>query len=222
MGIQIYRFEMKHIYQAIKQRLATVTALAHVDWYMGQDENEGDGMVWRTPACYIEFEPIAWTMMGGNVQRGSLDFSLVLVTDGMPDGDTMFESPALDHFAVLDSVYRKMQGFRALYSYLSEFSGLAGTSNDAMLLESCLRLTTTPIHEQSNLLRSVTKYATTVYDYSAVRSWQQVTAALAVETELESAQLIPPLTTPPPSETITILDGGGFWLVDTVGDKIVE
>jgi hypothetical protein len=213
---------MKHIYKALKQRLSTVTTLAQVDWYMGQDENEGEGLVWKTPACYIEFEPIVWTMMGGNVQRGQLVFSLVLVTDGMPDGDRLFESGALDHFAILDSVYRKMQGFRALYSYLSEFSSLAGTANDSMLLESCLRLTTTPIHEQSNLFRSVTKYASTVYDYGAVKTWQQVTAALDVTTELDSIQLLQPIATPPPTETVTILDGDGFWLVDAGGAKITE
>jgi hypothetical protein len=169
---------IKEHYQALKQRLFEIPDVKIIDWYMGQDESlEGNNLVWGTPAIYIEFDPIQWQTLGNGIQRGTMTFNIRLVTDSLHDSDQkLFDTFAIDHFAFTQSLFTQMMNWRCNASYLPQFGQLLGTNEDVVLMESVVRLNTTPIHEVSDLLRTVQTFTCVVYDYSAVKQWQTIVA----------------------------------------------
>ena len=216
----------KHHYAALKARLTSqIPGIAHVDWYMGQDDpGDGETWVWKTPAAYIEFAPVDWVTLGGNVQRGLLVVTVRLVTDGMGDGDKALESPALEHFDFLSEVFRALQGFRANLSTLPQFAPLAGTGDDRILLETVTRINSRTTHESSNLLRSEQTFSCICYDYAAVPAVMSVLATINISQQFEllGPHLTPKASPPTPPDFVTLTDSDGDGLTDESGAVISE
>lgn len=169
---------MKELYLLIKNRIAEVQELETVDWYTGQDEQLGDQVIRVARAAYIEFLPLDWEMLGGRVQRALAEFEIRFVQTHLLDGDQPVVDGIANHFGIASDIYKKLQSWEGLLSDLSGMNALAGTANDFQLINSIDRTAFVPQHNLSNLWVTVQRFQATVYDYNAVKAYQQVTANL--------------------------------------------
>ncbi len=175
---------LKEVYKAIKKAIGDqIDGINDLDWYLGQYDQDGDNTLYTTPAVYIEFQPMDWEQLKVGVQACNLMVSIHAVNASLYDTDQRILDAASNHLELENSVYRALQGFRCMLSYLPEYAGLAGGANDRVLLESMVRQRTYPDHDINRLLVSVQEFKTRIYDYSAEPQYQEVIANLNLTAE---------------------------------------
>lgn len=171
------------VYSALKKRLTAEVSPEYVDWFYGQylDEETEDGgeMLWATPAVFVEFLPLKWETLGNAVQAANLQFNIHLVNNSLDsDEKRVTDTASLDHLGMESDVFRALQGFRALLSYVPGFEALAGEPGDRVILETISRLSSEPDHSMGRQLVSVQTFACRIYDYAATKTWATVVASL--------------------------------------------
>lgn len=73
---------MKAFYNNIKQHIKTkLPDVLHIDFWNDQLNNLDEENPFLTPAIFIELEPVQWTDTGKNSKKGTVSFTLHLVTD---------------------------------------------------------------------------------------------------------------------------------------------
>lgn len=151
------------IYTLLKQRLATITELKEIAWYMRQPEQGEASKIIITPACYIEILPIATTSEKHKAISALVNFRLHLVSTMLKTDDSrLSDSAATDHLALVDTIYSKIQQFQALYSTLPGNEAVADTDADYMVINSTQRTGINPDHRWTNKLVTVQEFKTLV------------------------------------------------------------
>ena len=175
----------KDVYTAIKQRLNDISDWKNdLDWYLHQYDQDGEEVLYTTPAIYIEFGPVEWNTYPDNRQRGVMEFRIHLVNESDYDNDQRVLDPAINHLGQEAEIFRGLQGWGCKLSYIPEYSALSGTDNDVVLLNDVVRIRTEPDHELSNLLISIQTFQCNVYDYNALPQWQYITAQLEADVQI--------------------------------------
>lgn len=173
------------VYAALKARLLEECNPQYLDWYMGQyleeEAEDGGQLLWATPAQFIEFLPIQWQTLPGNVQVADLQFNVHLVNDSVFDTDARMLDTTLNHLGQEGAVFRALMNWRAMLHDVPGMDTLEGTSADRVLIESLVRTSTDPDHNLRRQLVSVQSFTSRVYDYSATKQWVQVMATLDLE-----------------------------------------
>jgi len=146
---------LKVIYQHLKSHLATITDVEAVDYYLGQDEQDDAGSVlYTTPSLFIEFLEVPWMQLGKQVQRATLNFIIHTVTDSIYDDEDRILDPAFDHLALVNEVYKKLQGHRY-------------KDGDFVIMETIERVSTTPDHSLNVIIKTSQEFRCTIFDYEA-------------------------------------------------------
>lgn len=134
---------------AIAARLQEEVAdVKYVDlWNADLDETEG-GMVWPTPAVFVEFETIEWRQIGLGVRQGDTGIRLHVITQAVDHhGST---DARMEHaLARLDLIARIHQALR----------GMCGVNFGT------LQLTTSATnHQHEELIEDIERYETRVQE----------------------------------------------------------
>lgn len=179
---------IKDVYQALKKRLSEIDKLDRVDWFLNQynevDVDNGNVLVYETPVVYVEFAPVEWKTLTQNAQRAEILFSVHLVTETVADDDKrLLETQYVNHAAIENEVFKKLMNWRTHYSFVDEYAGLQN-GDDWMLIESIVRTASEPDHALTEFFVTVQQFKCVIYDYSAVKQWQQVQAQLQINAEI--------------------------------------
>lgn len=170
------------LYPALKKRLNNYVMPKYTDWYMGQyledEAEEGGNLLWDTPAVFVETAPVQWQTMGGNIQSANLQFAVHLVTDALFDDDKRITDPVLQHFLLDSKVYKGLQNWRCMLSYVPGLEALAGTDGDRVLIESVVRTDSEPDHTLRRQMVAINRFSCRIYDYTAAKEWETVMAQL--------------------------------------------
>lgn len=175
----------KDVYTALKQRLNTELDWKNeLDWYLHQYDQDGEEVIYTTPAVFVEFVTVEWNTYPDNRQRGVMEFRIHLVNECNYDTDQRILDATLNHLGQESEVFRALMGWGCKLSYITAYAALNGTDNDAVLINDIIRTRTDPDHELSNLLVSVQTFQANVYDYNALPQWQSIVATLNLQAAL--------------------------------------
>lgn len=183
---------MRHlIYSALEKRLMEkLDWLHYVDYFLNQYNDPENNKVRTTPAVFIEFAPVDWKQQGAKVQSGLQYVMIHLVNESYyDDKERILDTQVVNHFSKESQVFAVLAGFRASLSYLPQFAHLANTSEDVQIMETMTRINTNADHELEPFLVSIQVFATTVFDYSAIKDYSQ-TAEVDLNTEVMKANTI--------------------------------
>ncbi len=174
-------------YSAIKKRLIEKVNPKYVDFYYGQyleeDMDETAPILWQTPAHFIEFAPIRWKTLGGNIQSSAIEFNHHLVNESYYDDDKRVLDSALGHLTQESQVFQALMNWRCMLSYVPGYEGLTDTADDRVLLESIVRTASEPDHTLRRQLVAVQQFTCTIYDYSATKQWTSILATLQLDVQ---------------------------------------
>ena len=126
----------REIYQALKERLQEkVTDLKHIGLWNENMEDLPNGMLFDTPAIFVEFAPISYTSAGQGTPRVSMEIVLHLVHKYIPEepheslelsNDSRYlEDDPLAYLDLIEQVESAPIGLSGV-----GFSGLQLTSSD--------------------------------------------------------------------------------------------
>lgn len=163
---------MKEVYILLRERLKEITELKEVDWYTGQDAQTGEQAMLVDAAAYIEFQPIEWQSLLGGIQQAVVSFDVHFVQDRVLDGDGPIINADILHLDIVRSIYTKLQGFSALLSDLPGLSALAGTKQDAVVVNDIVRELLSNDHSLSNLMVTTQRFRCMIRDYAAAPIYQ--------------------------------------------------
>lgn len=166
---------MRYIYELLKQRLIQITALKDVSWYTGQYAQNGGQSLFVDAAAYIEFMPISWQTKGKNVQEAVLEFDIHTMSEAITEDDERVLNIDIAHLDLVQQVYAKLQNYQASLSDLPAFAAMA---NPPQVINSIVRVGTTPDHNFTNLLVTVQKFQCTVQDLTVIPQGTPTQAAL--------------------------------------------
>lgn len=174
----------KNIYFLLKNRLSSISELEEIDWFTGQYLQNGEQAMTVSTGCYLEFMPGQWQTLGDGQQQMALEFDVHLVQDCVLPGDERILDP-MDHLGIAESIYKVLHRWGAMLSDLPAFAALAGTDEDVVVINSITRVSSTPDHNLSNLMVTVQRFACLVRDVSASPEYQDVSAILNLNTEID-------------------------------------
>ncbi len=149
----------KKIYLAIAQRLKNSGLdIPHISLWNNDlgPERLGGLKAFRTPAVFVEFDPIVWKQlsMGARDSDFRLRLHIVTSTPATPETSSKYQEQALAHLDLADRVNAVIQGF-------------AGEGFGSMVLTG-----TVPDHSHDKLIHEELHYLTHVVDDSAARQLQ--------------------------------------------------
>jgi hypothetical protein len=155
-------------HQLLGQRIAQqVRALKEVQYYLGQDQQQGEIPLLTSPAAYLQYQPIDFQTLPRENQLGNARFTVRVVSDCIYDNDQRVESMLNTHWTLVGQVYKALMGYPARKSALPAFASLAGTQADHQVFSEIVRLRLQPDHRPSNLIVTLIEFETTLYDCSA-------------------------------------------------------
>lgn len=148
---QFYLDLGKYIFETMNPNIDT--PIQHFDLWndqTGPDYKTG----FKTPAAFLEFNPIQWQSLGGRKQQANISFNLHIVDK--VNSQTSYNSPLRDnnlaHLDLLDKLHYYLTGFRGDY-----FTSLSRTAS-------------VQDHYFDALIKHVETYKTKFTTDSAVRS----------------------------------------------------
>lgn len=163
----------KTIYLALSERLKTSgLGIPHVDLWNNNLEQLTGGKAFRTPAVFVEFEPVEWHQLSMGVRAADLRLRLHIVTKtpATPEAGSKYRARSLAHIDLAESINAVVQGF-------------AGENFSSMTLTG-----TVPDHNHEQLLHEELHYATHVVDDSAARKFRRTRPAPAVSVEIQKSR----------------------------------
>lgn len=157
---------LREIYLVLKDHLSTsVAQLKHIDWDLGQYNQEGDDHVKATPAAYIKFNTIEWSTYLRYIQRGVLEFEVTLVNQSAyGDENDMVDTTYIDHLTIERTIYAALQQMRF---QMNDVPGWPDDEDENILMETIERISQAPHTEQDTLIVTSQTFRSTVFDYSA-------------------------------------------------------
>lgn len=177
------------IYLALDKRITeTVGNGIYTDWYLGQyieAEMEGGGeRLFDTPCVLVEFSPIAWKTLGNNRQQATVTVQLHVVTESHDTDHQRITNAVPGHLALEGAVYRAVQGWSGRLSYVPGHEATEDTANDACILNTMVRIGTTPDHSLSRHIVTVLTFQTLVVDNTANMPMAEAAATWIVNTNI--------------------------------------
>lgn len=179
---------LKNIYLALKAKLVqpwyfpdptdpddVIEDLIRVDWYLGQDLQIGDDHMLNTPVCYIQFLPVRLTTLPSNVQHGTIQFNVILITETVYGDDRDMLHPKIGHQPLETKLYRALQNQRTVVKI---------DNKDITIHESIVRRQLTTHTSINNLVKSVQYFECVAYDYAAYPQYGEVLATLDLDAYL--------------------------------------
>jgi hypothetical protein len=171
----------KEIYILLRNRLKEIAELDEVDWYTGQDEQDGQQEMIVQNGCYIEFMPADFTQLSNMVQQAVIEFDVRLVQDAVYNGEERILDPGLQHLDLTAAIYTKLQGFGAMLSHIPALAHLQGSAQDIVVINDIQRIGIIPDHSINNLLITVQRFRCLVRDVAAVPALQPILATLQLD-----------------------------------------
>ena len=172
------------VYILLKNRLSEIAEFKEIDWFTGQYDQSGEQELAVDAGCYIEFFPGDWQTLGAGQQQTVLLFDVHLVQDCVLVGDKRVLSNSLNHLALAQNIYTKLQGWGAMLSDISAFSGLAGTSEDVVIINEIVRMATTPDMRLKKIIVTVQRFSCLIRDVSASPQYQEISATLNLDVDV--------------------------------------
>lgn len=161
------------------------TQYIEVDWYLGQDQNNGDHVL-NTPIAYIEFLPVDYTTLPNGIQHGNLQFNVHLLTETVYGDERDMINETIGHQSLEQGI------FRSLHNQRTEVD-----LNDTTVVfhESIVRKALTPHTRINKLVKSIQRFQCVAYDFEACATMVKVLATLDLELYLVKS-LNDPIPTP--------------------------
>ncbi len=160
----------KKIYLALVERLKTPgLGILHFSLWNKNTEQLTSQAAFRTPAAFVEFEPIVWRQLSMGARDANFRVRLHIVTQTLatPEDGNRYQEQALAHLDLADGANVAVQG-------------LAGDGFGSFTL-----VETIPDHEHEQLLHEELVYTTHVIDNSAAKQFQRVRPAPAITAEIK-------------------------------------
>lgn len=149
-------------YTLIKQRLATITQLKEIAWYMQQYKGTSSAMT-VTPVTYVEVLPFETQSQSHKAVEALVSFRLHTVGTMLKTDDSrLADTVATDHLKLVDTVYEKIHGYQALLSAIPSYEANANTKRDYYVINSVQRTNITPDHNWAGKLVTVQEFKTLV------------------------------------------------------------
>jgi hypothetical protein len=100
----------------------------------------------------------------------------MLLTECLFDDDKRIKKDnPQDHMMILDKIFRSLQGFSALISYLPEFAALEATKDDQRSFNSISRIAIIPPHvPRAAMMKSVQRFKGRFYDHGAAKLYTTI------------------------------------------------
>lgn len=152
-------------YLILKNKLATVTDLAEVDWFNYQYLPDEKGTIWlQSPGCFIEFASSPSTHFTGGLNRVKLNFRLHLAMETFESGDGRFLTN--ETFLTLDQLYSKAHLAITSPGFLNDIPELDLDPEDKrFVFDTPFRRTVAPIHNIVGLMVMTADYSCDMEDY---------------------------------------------------------
>lgn len=182
---------LKSIYLALKAKIVQpwyrpvpidpddiIEDLIRVDWYLGQDMEQGEDHVLNTPVCYIQFLPMVLTTLPSNVQHSTLRFNVILLTETVYGDERDMLHLEIGHQRLETDIYRALMGRRTVIDV---------GGKDVTIHESIVRRELTTHTSINNLVKSVQLFECVAYDYSAYPEYVEILATLELDAYLTNS-----------------------------------
>ena len=165
-----------HAYTVLKSRILELEGIDYVDWYTGQDLQNGDQHIKKTPAVFIEFLPTQWIQLGSDVQQSEQQVRIHLVSQTRyGDEYDMLDTDNINHEGLQTALYKHLQGYG--YEYTDD-----GTTYP--LISSMVRTNLTHHHTINNLISTYQQFDMVIHDYSGCPEMEEIIATLELEVML--------------------------------------
>jgi len=153
-------------YLALAKRLRTnIPALKEVAWYQEQGETVNEGQVTTSPGAYIRFEPVETKDLQQGIQWAFAEFDIIVLSINTHEDDKRAgQDDAVDHFLILDEVYKAMIGFSPRLSFIQVVDP---GENDFVLFNSVTRTEIEPEHELRSMMKTTITFKTMIKDLTA-------------------------------------------------------
>jgi hypothetical protein len=172
-----------HIYTVLKNKIQNphwrednTTPYIFVDWYLGQDMQNGEEPLTIPTGIYIQMLPTIWKTLLNGVQRGELQFKTILLSETVYGDEKDILSLDINHVATLRDVFKSLMNERYGYTLPDD--------QEAVLFESIVRTGTAYHNRINNIVRSEHLFKCVAYDYTALDAVAQIIEDIDLETEL--------------------------------------
>lgn len=149
----------KIIYLAIVAKLKIAKLIIQrISLWNNDLENLSPNKAFRTPAVFVEFDPIVWQQLSLGVRAADIRLLIHVVTRTLatPEDGGKYQQEALSHLDLIEGVNVALQG-------------LSGEAFGSLTL-----VETIPDHSHDTLIHETLIYTTHVVDNSAATTFQSV------------------------------------------------
>jgi hypothetical protein len=163
----------KAIYLALSERLkASGLGILRISLWNNDLERITANTAFRTPAVFIEFEPIEWRQrsLGARDADVRVHLHIITRTSATPEKGGKYQTQALAHLDLADRINAVVQGF-------------SGDGFNTFTL-----VGTIPDHEHDQLIHEDLIYATHVVDTSAMKLFVRVRPQPVVTTTIKKSR----------------------------------
>ena len=163
------------IYKALRDRLRGTFPNDGVDMYLEQYTDTGGGSwLWGNDSFFIEFLPLQWDTLGNAVQGGTLDFIIHHVTFTGYDDERRMVAANSTHFLKNADLTGALHGWGCTLAFI-------GINSTNQLINSVTRVSSEMVASLGSLIISRLRFRAYVMDYSAVKEYAAVLAAIRVK-----------------------------------------
>lgn len=156
------------LYLALCERLSDM--FQHIDLWNSNIQFITEEQAWECPACFIEFEPINWKLLGNGVEQAIVGVKLHIVTRCIAPGSagSPYQEDAIAYFDLLDQLNARLHRFSgACFGFFQRKQSVTN-ANHAELIESVERYevavmdnSAVEMYEATQLMLNLSKLQTT-------------------------------------------------------------
>lgn len=146
----------------------------------GQETEDVKGDLTTTPAILFKVLPFETSDLGDDIQEAEVEVEVKLVTKTLRGGKDKIRHGGTGHAALASKLYATLQGTSGKLSEISEFSTVL-PADDYEIFNSMSRIEVQPDKGSSALKTTTQTFTMYAKDYSAVKSFQKVTADFYIE-----------------------------------------
>ena len=161
------------IYKALEMRIKSFFPNDNVELYTYQDRDLGENPLYHAENWLIEFLPITWSNNQNiGAQSGELQFIIHHITHtGYADQKRIVDTT---HFLKHQDLMRCLHNWSCTPQYI-------GINIADTLINRVTRIQSEHEHQLSNLIISRHRFSCQIFDYSALKQYQEILATLRLE-----------------------------------------
>jgi hypothetical protein len=182
----LYHIEIKSLYlhqnttkmtvevcKAFDKRIKEFFPLDNVELYTYQDRGLGENPLYHAENWLIEFLPILWNNnQNSGAQSGVLQFIVHHISHtGYADQKRIINTT---HFVKHHDLMKCLQNWSCTPQYI-------GINISDVLINRVIRIESSHEHQLSNLIISRHRFSCVIFDYSALKQYQEILADLRLE-----------------------------------------